>query len=240
MLFRSLTKEQFAEYTDEKGKKDPNKIVCTIDGDKLFYDYTKGEPPENYVPNIPDENNVDLNGDGIGDYPTFLIPNTVYYMQIFSSRLGDNNDIYDDLWADDVKPDFDLNKISYMSPIISFTTLPLTDAPVPMPVFKEIELEYDIDSISGDMIFSGISVKYLRLLIDEELRRYTGDDKDRKIRYQTYISRNPDSFSENAVITVEVPYPETPERLEIPILIEAEKEGLLPNTVYYIKANASI
>ena len=54
-------------------------------------------------------------------------------MQIFTSRYGDLTAINDEVWGDSDKLEGLEDGISYMSPVISFTTWPLTEAIVPVP-----------------------------------------------------------------------------------------------------------
>lgn len=216
----------------------PNRIVCTIPGDKLFYDYASNSP-------IPNENNEDPSEDGTqGDYPTFLVPNTTYFMQIFASRQEDNDDIYSDLWGDSAKLSPVLNdKLSYMSPILSFTTWPLTEMPVPMPDLQlGIDPETYVNPATGNITLNGIRVKYPRILTDVEWLRYTSVTDDRVIKYEIYISRDASSFSETPIAVDSAPYPEQAEVIQRGVTITADGEGnpILPNTVYYIKARSTL
>ncbi|MGI6622768.1 MAG: hypothetical protein ACOX4T_06480 [Acetivibrionales bacterium] len=222
----------------EEDPADPNRIVCTIPGDKLFYDYASDSP-------IPNENNEDPSEDGTpGDYPTFLVPNTTYFMQIFTSRLEDNDDIYSDLWGDSSRLDAELNsRLSYMSPIVSFTTWPLTEMPVPMPDLQlGIDPETYVDPVTGEMTLDGIRVNYPRILTDVEWQRYTSVTDGRVVKYEIFISRDAASFDETPVVIDEAPYPDEAEVIPRGVTITADGEGnpILPNTVYYIKARSTL
>ncbi|MGI6084730.1 MAG: hypothetical protein ACOYIF_04720 [Acetivibrionales bacterium] len=247
-----LSKKHFVE-----DPANPNRIICnipntnpdnTLPGNKLFYDYVgywdadQGTWVER---DLPDENNEDPSEDGTpGDYPGFLVPNTTYFMQIFSSRLEDNEEIYNDIWADGL--DEELNsRLSYKSPVVSFTTWPLTEAPVPMPdISLHVEPETYVDPVTGEMTLEGIRVEYPRILTNVEWQNYDTTDSGRIVRYEFFISRDPLNFDANPIKVDEVHYPsEESEKPERSIVITTDKDGvspILPNTVYYIKARATL
>lgn len=219
---------------------DSNRLVFTIPGDKLFYDYTAGASGSA----ILFENNEDPSEDGTkGDYPTFLIPNTTYYVQMFTSHLEDNNDIDADIWGDSTGLAADLNsRISYKSPIISFTTWPLTELPVPMPeLVLAIEPKNNVDP-NGNISFTGISVRYNRVLTDVEWLRYTNAVLNRAINYEIYLSRDPSNFGSAPLAVDTAPYPEDAEVAQrgVTITKDSLNQPILPNTVYYIKARSSL
>lgn len=227
-----LGKKNFTETPD-------GRLMCTIPGDKLFYDYVNDKP-------LTAENNEDPSEDGTpGDYPDFLIPNTTYYMQIFTSRLRDNAEIDADVWGDAEGLNIDLrNRISFMSPIISFTTWPLTEQPVPMPdIILGIEPETNVDPATGDIFLEGISVSFERILTDADWARYTNVSGGKEIQYSIFISRNPsEDFVLAETLTVEYPVQELIHRVVIKNFEKPDGsiEEILPNTVYYIKAHASL
>ena len=248
-----LSKRNFVEDPE-----DPNRIICripadntfnTLPGDKLFVDYAGywDDAENKWIEGeraLIAENNEDPDEDGTpGDYPDFLLPNTTYYMQIFSSRLEDNDNIYNEVWANGLSSDLN-NRLSYKSPLISFTTWPLTEAPVPMPdISLSIEPETFVDPVSGDIALNGIRVKYPRLLTNVEWRNYDNSDEPKFIIYEFFISRDPSNFDENPNVTDEVEYPsEESEKTERFKIIDEDKDGspILPNTVYYIKARATL
>lgn len=228
-----LSKQHFTE--------DPtnfNRIICTIPGDKLFYDYVSDSP-------IPNENNEDPSEDGTpGDYPTFLVPNTTYFMQIFTSRLEDNDDIYNDIWGDSEGLGSELNnRLSYKSPVISFTTWPLTETPVPMPDIQlSIDPQTNVNPVTGEIKLDGIRVNYPRILTDVEWQRYTDVTDNRVVKYEIFLSRDPSSFNELPIITDSALYPKEAEVMQRGVTITADSDGraILPNTVYYLKARSSL
>jgi len=248
-----LSKKDFIEDPE-----DPDRIICniptdstsgTLPGDKLFVDYAGywDDTQDKWIEgerDLTSENNEDSDGDNTpGDYPDFLLPNTTYYMQIFSSRLEDNDDIYDDIWADGLSSDLN-NRLSYKSPVISFTTWPLTEKPVPMPdISLSIEPETFIDPATGDITLEGIRVKYPRLLTNAEWKNYDNSDESEKyLIYEFFISRDPLNFDENPNVIDQVRYPEGSEDTERSVKIYKDNNGIsiLPNTVYYIKARATL
>lgn len=227
-----LSKADFMEDPE-----DPNRIYSIIDGTELFYDYVNDS-------SIANENNEDPSEDLIpGDYPSFLIPNTTYFMQIFTSRLEDNDLIYDDLWADGIN-DLELNnRLSYQSPVLSFTTWPLTEAPVPMPDIElSIEPQTHINPETGDISLDGIRVDYERILTERDWQRYTTVRDNRAVRYELFISRDPLIFDTDGNIIDEAFYPQDAEIIQRGETFYADNKGnpILPNTVYYIKARATL
>ncbi len=221
----------------------PNRLICTIPGDKLFYDYVSNK-------SLDFENNEDPSEDGNkGDYPIFLVPNTTYYMQVFTSRLKDNADIDSDVWGDRDGLAADINnRLSYKSPVYSFTTWPLTELPVPMPNIQlDIAPKTNVDP-AGNLTLAGISVNYERVLTNVEWQRYTGATTGRAIDYEIYISRDASQFSDVPVAIDNAPYPGEAERIQRGVTITSsgivmgngQKEPIMPNTVYYIKARSSL
>lgn len=216
------------------------RLVIEIDGSKLFYDYV-GQRSLSF------ENNADVDGDNkTGDYPEFLVPNTTYYLQLFTSRRVDNEHV-DGNWANSNNNTLK-DRISYMSPIISFTTYPLDDPIVPIPNFLKIDSVIEKDAATQNITLSGISVEVERLLTNAEWGKYVAaNTTGRAIEYRFYISREPDKFGNQAVITHTVKYsddanPPVKESVTIThsgiTLPNGRKEPILPNTVYYIKACA--
>ena len=228
-----LGKKDFTEDPEDKGR-----LVCTIPGDKLFYDFVSKKA-------LTAENNEDPSQDGKkGDYPTFLVPNTVYYMQIFTSRYGDNAAIDNDVWGDSDGLSAEIrNKLSFMSPIMSFTTWPLTEQPVPMPnIVLGVEPETNVDPVTGNIKLEGISVSYERILTEADWLRYTSAmDEDRKVVYEIFMSDNP-STGFAKVGEDEALYPDEAHIINRRVVIKQDGKGnpILPNKVYYIKAHASL
>ena len=233
-----LGKKNFTE--DSQGR-----LVCditgegTIPGDKLFYDYVSDKP-------LTSENNEDPSEDGVsGDYPEFLVPNTTYYMQVFTSRLKDNAQIDSEIWGDSDGLSNDLKtRLSYLSPILSFTTYPISDQPVPMPDIQlNIEPETNVNPVTGDIYLDGISVSFEQILTEVDWNRYTTLDTGRQIEYSIFISRDPSAGFELAETKV-VAYPneEAIHKVVIDKITDqnGNEENILPNTVYYIKAHASL
>lgn len=240
----------FGKHNLEEDVDDPNRLIFTIPGDKLFFDYTKGTDGDN-SPNgdsINYENNENPNEDLIkGDYPTFLVPNTTYYMQIFTSKLKENAEIDSEIWGDGLPTELS-DLLSYTSPVISFTTWPFNEMPVPMPNIQlGIDPATNVDPITGDMTLSGISVTYDRVLTEMDWKRYTSVTTGRSIEYEIFLSRDPVTGFQS-VATDSAKYPENPEVLKRHVLVtnsgilmaDGSFEPILANTVYYLKARASL
>ncbi|NLI39330.1 MAG: hypothetical protein GX384_08315 [Clostridiaceae bacterium] len=202
-----------------------------IPGDRLFWDYTLDS-------DIYFENDADLNEDGRdGDYPDFLVPNTIYYMQIFTSRYKDNGDIR---WAEGVSDDLRI-RLSYLSPVVSFTTLPLDKKAVPVPSIKDIEEKLDIDEENETIDLAGIWVKMDRVLTKTDWQRYTSMLEDRILEYVIHISQSP-SFEDEYITRESFNYdaPGFAETDPVPVFIDSQDAGLKPNTTYYFKVMVNL
>jgi len=104
------------------------------------------------------------------DYPTFLIPNTVYYLQMYTTKTS--------------KPEEpDESEISDRSVIISFTTLGDVDTDVPLPMSFELEA-------NGKETISGNLRNYIDLRFDKvtalDWRNYTSNYNELEYSYNIY------------------------------------------------------
>lgn len=216
---------------------DTSRLVFEMDGTKLFRDLAADTL-------LDFENNVDMDINGRADYPTFLLPNTMYYLRMFSTRRKDSGDVN---WA--AKTGLG-DKISYISPVVSFTTYPTQDLPVPLP---NLELDVDIadepDPVTGKPVFNGITVDFPKILDDNDWLEYTRVTDNRKIVYDLYISDRPD---ENSFILLQPPfleplqtlYPDENPEAGMSTLVTrfptGQGELLKPNTTYYFKLQAKL
>ncbi|MBP7176064.1 MAG: S-layer protein [Thermoclostridium sp.] len=217
-----------------------SRLVYQLDGTKLFWDYTVGENGDT----LAKENNVDTDINGRADYPTFLLPNTMYYLRMFSTRRKDNSAVN---WAENTGLG---DKISYISPVVSFTTFPSKDLPVPMPnLVLGADVEPEPDPVTGKPIFSGITVDFPKILDDNDWLEYTRVTENRKLVYELYIS---DSTDEDSFILLQPPYMDTLQTIYpdekpgsgISALVTSfptgQGEALKPNTTYYFKLQAKL
>lgn len=216
---------------------DTTRLVFEMDGTKLFQDLATDT-------SLDFENDVDMDINGRADYPTFLLPNTMYYMRMFSTRRKDSSDVN---WA--AKTGLG-DKISYISPVVSFTTYPTQDLPVPLP---NLELDVDIanepDPVTGKIVFNGITVDFPKILEDNDWLEYTRVTNNRKIVYDLYISDKPD---EKSFILLQPPfieplqtlYPDENPEAGMSTLVNrfpiGQGEALKPNTTYYFKLQAKL
>ncbi len=218
---------------------DSSRLIFEVEGSRLFFDYTTDT-------DLDFENNVDTDINGQPDYPDFLLPNTTYYLRMFSTRARDNEDIN---WTLRDELNFE-DKISYISPVVSFTTYPSREMPVPLP---NLTLDVDIDPEphpeTGKPVFNGIAVSFPKILDDNDWLNYTNITENRRIVYDLYIS---DSTDEESFILLEPPfmnpletlYPDENPSAGLSTLITrfpaGEGEDLKPNTTYYFKARAKL
>lgn len=213
-------------------------LIDDIDGTELFYDFASDKNLDD------DENDVDTDMNGRGDYPTFLVPNTTYYLRMFSTRRKDSDDI---CWATQENLG---ERISYISPVVSFTTYPNMDLPVPLPNLElDVDIEPEPDPVTGKPVFNGITVDFPKILDDNDWPKYTSIMDNRKIVYDLYISESTD---EDSFELLEPPYMETLETLypdefpnagistKVTCFPVGEGEPLKPNTTYYFKMRARL
>src|SRR5690606_21335148 len=103
-------------------------------------------------------------------YPTFLIPNTVYYLQMFTTKTSTPEEPEE-------------SEISDRSVIISFTTLGDVDTDVPLPMSFEMEANSRED-IAGNMR------NYIDLRFDKvttlDWRNYTSNYNEEDYSYNIY------------------------------------------------------
>jgi len=203
------------------------RLVAIIPGDKLFWDYVAekhgGDPDISFE-----------NGPG---YPDFLVPNTIYYAQIITSRYKDNAEINADKWEDGLSEGLK-KKMSYLSPIVSFTTHPLDRKPVPAPNIEDIKAVTTVDS-DGTVELTGINVMIDRLLEPDEWQRYTTEETGLVLKYEVHVSQSPD-FNQAYRQTEEVNYDVDADAARDPVtvFIDSSAADIKPNTTYYFRVIA--
>lgn len=218
---------------------DSSRLYFDMDGNDLFRDLVSGA-------SLEFENNIDYDINGNPDYPTFLVPNTVYYLRMFSSRLKDNDTIS---WVNREGSGME-EKISYISPVVSFTAYPSREMPIPLPnMTLDVSVNPLPDPVTGKPVLNGITVSFPKILDDNDWLNYTTITDNRKIVYDLYIS---DKTEEDSFILLEPPFAEPLETLypdenpEAPVttLVTGFPTGnsgeLKPNTTYYFKARAKL
>lgn len=225
----TVGKHQLHEDPDNSSR-----LYFDLPGDGLFQDHVLGT-------SLGYENNIDYDINGNPDYPTFLIPNTIYYMRMFSSRLKDIDEIN---WADREGSNLE-ELISYISPIKSFTTYPSREMPIPLPnVTLGVDLEPSPDPNTGKPILNGITVSFPKILSDNDWLNYTTITNDRKIVYDIYMSDRTDEGSFLLVDSIETIYPDDNPEAPVSTLITGfprDPAGeIKPNTTYYFKVRAKL
>lgn len=150
-----LVKYVFANTADIRDV--GNRLEYTLNGFDLFD--LDGDPDTPPV----------LGADDDG-YPTFLIPNTVYYLQMYSTKAEHaGTQEYD--------------KMSDLSVIVSFTTLAGFDIDVPLPVnFRQAD--------NGRLVSAGETLNYIDLgfgkVLDLDWRNYTARYDESQYQYNIY------------------------------------------------------
>ena len=165
-----IGKQQLSEVAGNTSR-----LTCEIDGTSLFMDYASDPDVA-----LTDENNeVGTRG----PYPDFLIPNMTYYLQAFTARYEDLAALNAAVWADrgnngDGLPAALKDAISYASPILSFTTYPIREVPVPLPVLSlSVSPAVTADPATGKMQLDGIDVAYEHILKETDWKRYLSTEQ---------------------------------------------------------------
>jgi len=231
-----VTEKRVAVIGKNEIKEDPvnRRLYFELGGsNRLFCDYTV-DPPE-YLDSENEDNK----------YPLFLVPNTKYYLRMFST-WNDDKDSID--WGKG-----NIDKISYISPAVSFTTYPSMNT-VPVPNFTlEIMPENGIDEDTGLPRLDGIRVGFDHILARyEDWDKYTTVKEERKIEYELLMSteNNPDKFQpyDKITVTYSVYGRETDSQTEEngKIIVEIKDfpkdsgNEIKPNTTYYFKMKAAL
>ena len=215
-----------------------SRLVYEMDGTELFRDLSEDE-------SLAFENNEDYDVNSRPDYPEFLLPNTRYYLRMFSTRRGDSELVN---WANRTG----LDNISYISPVVSFTTFPSKDPPVPLPNLVLKPTEPEPDPVTGKPAFKGISLSFSKVISDNDWKEYTNIIENRKIVYDLYISESTDESSfillgadcmEPSGL-LQTLYPDENPNSGISAVITRFPAGagepLKPNTTYYFRMQAKL
>lgn len=137
-----------------------NRISYTLKGFELF----KGEGDDGQL------NKIIQNPD---NYPDFLLPNRIYYVQMYTTRAAD---------AGSTEPD----RMSDISIVRSFTTLPEIDQEVPAPLNVVVD-KNEIYTDSENNIKNRVELLFNKVNID--WRYYTSDtNKQKAVYYDLYMS----------------------------------------------------
>lgn len=134
-----------------------NRLEYTLDGFELFdLDGDPDTPPE-------------LDADDAG-YPAFLIPNTVYYLQMYSTKAEHAGT-------------GDYDKMSDLSVVVSFTTLSGIETDVPLPV--NFRLSGNDRLTSGGKVLNYIDLSFGKVM-DLDWRNYTARYDESQYQYEIY------------------------------------------------------
>lgn len=140
-----------------------NRLEYTLDGFELFTWEGDTDLDGGDIPFNPDDHEDD-------DYPKFLLPNTVYYMQMFTTKKEDKESPTTDQMSD-------------RSIVISFTTLGDVEADVPLP------MSFELDANSKDTT-TGTLLNYIDLRFDKimnlDWRNYTSNYDEGAYSYNIY------------------------------------------------------
>lgn len=134
-----------------------NRLEFTLDGFELFD--LDGDPATPPVLGTDDEG-----------YPTFLIPNTVYYIQMYTTKAKDAGTS-------------DRDKMSDLSVVASFTTLAGFEADVPLP--PNFSLGGNGKLTSGGKVLNYIDLSFSKVQ-DLDWRNYTSEYDESKYQYDIY------------------------------------------------------
>lgn len=140
-------------------KEEGNRLSYTIKA----YDLFKGED------NTGSTTSTGISKDG--NYPDFFVPNTVYYLQMYTTTAG-------------YVGTTDTAQMSDKSILISFTTLNGVERDVPLPI------NFALDANSKTSISTTSALNYIDLKFDKitnlDWRNYTDEYDETKYKYETY------------------------------------------------------
>ncbi|PQQ65919.1 fibronectin type III domain-containing protein [Acetivibrio saccincola] len=167
-----------------------NRLEYTIEGFNLFkYErfigMSDGEPQF--------EKHDIQNEEG---YPDFLLPNTVYYLQMFTTGAAGGED-FEETFKE-------LEKLSDKSVIVSFTTRSVREIDVPLPINLRVSKNDADVLIDGENIeisnyiemqFDKVNINWSNYLLDTSV--------EKKIYYDIYMSTRPDINSFKLIGTTE-------------------------------------
>lgn len=201
------------------------KLVYTINGFDLF----EGEDDQGNIISIPN----------IENYPTYLLPNKTYYLQMYTTLATDRGSVYDSF------------NMSEKSLVVSFTTLSPSGRDVPIPKYLEwVETTINQGSATNPANAT-VKIRFDDLLPQLDWNNYTSNHHaDDAVIYDLYMSTRPDpsSFGDTPIGTTEVPgdvafSKETLgnttwvnakiNKFTDPENVEAFGKYLSPNTTYY-------
>lgn len=170
-----------------------NRLEYTIKGFELFkggyWDgtYQNGKPVI-----VPDDFSQKVNTE---NYPNMLLPNKIYYLQMFSSMNSDRAAILD-------SPNYfaeDYEKMSDRSVVTSFTTLKGTEMDVPLPA----NLRLDNNTVVNNTTLDGsvpvpLKVNQVEILFDKVIIKdwsnYTNiHDNSDSVCYDVYMNTRTDT-----------------------------------------------
>jgi hypothetical protein len=182
--------------------------------------------------------------DGHGDYPGFLLPNTVYFLQMYTTNAENRGTT-------------NASKMSDRSVITSFTTLDGAELEVPLPM--SFALDANGKDTAEDPPVNYISVRFDKILNldwNKHVTDYDPGNYSYHIYYDILMSLRNDPLSFKLIGTTENPGGDvvftgaadpqsTSVRARISRFEEQENVNvfgykLLPNTVYYIKARTRL
>jgi hypothetical protein len=164
-------KYRLVKYVSSRSKNisltpDGSKIVYTLNGLELFkWENENGE-------------SLDMTTNDVEKYPTYLLQNKTYYLQMYTTLAGDKGEISDAL------------KMSDKSLIESFTTLSPTGREVPTPHNIElVETTVIPDPIPSN---ATVRVRFDDLQIDWSNYTSNLDEKANAVVYDLYMSTSTD------------------------------------------------
>lgn len=150
-------------------KESGNKLVYTLNG----YDLFKGEDDQGATLIIPNTDN----------YPTYLLPNKTYYLQMYTTLASDRGAAYDSA------------EMSEKSLIKSFTSLSAEGRDVPIPQHLELVETKINQKTASSAANASIKIRFDDLAIDWANYTTKPDDDD-AVLYDLYMSTRtePNSF----------------------------------------------
>lgn len=170
-----LVKYVSAQSDNIKESTDKTKLVYTLKGFNLFtWEDDTGNVIGNTIPNT----------DTPDPYPTYLLPNKTYYMQMYTTAESDKGKAYDS------------SSMSEKSLVKSFTTLSQTSVDVPIP--KYLEWVDTTVNTSSNPANATVKIRFNDLNINWNNYTTNHDPAKDAVYYDLFMSTrtDPDSFVE--------------------------------------------
>jgi hypothetical protein len=168
-----LKYRRMAYLSSKLFKENGNRLEYTLKGFELF----KGT----YYKGMDDNNQPIFSEESISNdagYPNYLLPNTIYYMQMYTTTNYDRNST-------------DIEDMSDRSVIVTFTTKRSQEIDVPLPIqFRLNQNKADVGVGENPIVSNYVELEFDKVMVD--FTNYTPDiSVSTAVYYDVYMSTRP-------------------------------------------------